>query len=94
MLDRQDLWDQLDLLEVKDLKVLRVDKDLLDQIFDFMVRDFSKYALQMYQKPSSTEKQMELCMKMIRKPAVDEARYQRVLNNQVYALKDVYEMKP
>ena len=42
----------------------RVDNDLLDQIFDFMVRDFSKYALQLYSKPSSTEKQMELCMKM------------------------------
>jgi acyl-CoA dehydrogenase len=71
-----------------------VDKDLLDQIFDFMVRDFSKYALQLYHKPSSTEKQMELCMKMIRKPAVDEARYERVLNNHVYALKDTYEMNP
>jgi acyl-CoA dehydrogenase len=71
-----------------------VDKDLLDQIFDFMVRDFSKYALQLYSKPSSTEKQMELCMKMIRKPAVDEARYERVLKNHVYALKDVYEMNP
>jgi len=71
-----------------------VDRDLLDQIFDFMVRDFSKYALQIYHKPSSTEKQMGLCMQMIRKPAVDEARYERVLNNHVYALKDVYEMNP
>jgi acyl-CoA dehydrogenase len=59
-----------------------------------MVRDFSKYALQLYSKPSSTEKQMELCMKIIRKPAVDEARYERVLNNYVYALKDTYEMNP
>jgi acyl-CoA dehydrogenase len=37
---------------------------------------------------------MELCMKMIRKPAVDEARFQRVLDNHVYALKDTYEMNP
>ncbi len=81
-------------LILENAKIYNVDKDLLDQIFDFMVRDFSKYALQLYHKPSSTEKQMELCMKMIRKPAVDEARYERVLNNHVYALKDVYEMNP
>ena len=73
---------------------MNVDRDLLDQIFDFMVRDFSKYALQIYHKPSSTEKQMDLCMKMIRKPAVDEGRYERVLKTHVYALKDAYEMNP
>jgi acyl-CoA dehydrogenase len=81
-------------LILENAKICNVDDDLLDQIFDFMVRDFSKYALQIYHKPSSTEKQMELCLKMIRKPAVDEARYERVLNNHVYALKDVYEMNP
>ena len=81
-------------LILENSKIYNVGKDLLDQIFDFMVRDFSKYALQIYHKPSSTEKQMELCMKMIRKPAVDEARYERVLKNNVYALKDVYEMNP
>jgi acyl-CoA dehydrogenase len=80
------------MLILEDAKITNVDKDLLDQIFDFMVRDFSKYALQLYHKPSSTQMQMELCMKMIRKPAVDEARYERVLSNHVYALKDVYEM--
>jgi hypothetical protein len=31
---------------------------------------------------------------MIRKPAADEARYERVLKNHVYALKDVYQMNP
>jgi len=81
-------------LILENAKICNVDNDLLDQIFDFMVRDFSKYALQIYHKPSSTEKQMELCLKMIRKPAVDEARYERVLKNHVYALKDVYEMNP
>jgi hypothetical protein len=36
---------------------------------------------------------MEYCLKLIRKPAVDEARYQRVWS-QVHALKDEYEMNP
>ncbi len=64
----------------------------MDQIFDFMVRDFSKYALQLYSKPSSTPSQMELCLKMIRKPVVDAARYGRVWQDSVYALRGVYEM--
>ena len=50
-----------------------VGADLVDQIFDFMVRDFSKFALQLYSKPSATPAQMELCLKMIRKPDHDEA---------------------
>jgi acyl-CoA dehydrogenase len=31
---------------------------------------------------------------MIRKPAVDEARYDRVWQEHVYALRDAYEMDP
>jgi acyl-CoA dehydrogenase len=37
---------------------------------------------------------MDYCLKMIRKPAVDEARYQRVWTNHVYALRGAYEMNP
>jgi acyl-CoA dehydrogenase len=59
-----------------------------------MVRDFSKYALQLYSKPSTTPQQMELCLKMLRKPARDDARYARVWQDSVYTLKDIYEMKP
>jgi acyl-CoA dehydrogenase len=40
----------------------------------------------------TTEAQMEYCLKMIKKPAVDEARYQRVWEKYVYALKDTYTM--
>ena len=62
------------------------------QIFDVLVRDFSKYALQLYSKPSSTEKQMELCMKMLMKPVVDTARFDRIWQEHVYALKGQYKM--
>jgi len=71
-----------------------VGKDLVDQIFDFMVRDFSKFALQLHSKPSATQAQMEYCLKMLRKPVHDEARYDRVWKEQVFALKDAYEMNP
>ena len=69
-----------------------IQDDVLDQIFDFMVRDFSKFALQLYSKASSTEAQMEFSQRMIRKPNVDAQRYQRVLDGHVYSLQGVYSM--
>lgn len=73
-------------------KMENLEDDLMEQIFDFMIRDFSKFALQIYSKPDSTEKQMELCSKMIMKPVVDNERFQRFWEKHVYALKDTYEM--
>lgn len=71
-----------------------IEDDLLDQIFDFMVRDFSKYALQLYCKPSSSARQMQFCLQMVRKANVDERRYRQVLSSRVYALRDAYDMTP
>ena len=65
---------------------------LLDQIFDFMVRDMSKFALQLYTQPTSTEKQMACCQRMIRKAVHDQARYDRVWEEQVAPLSGAYEM--
>src|SRR6056297_861480 len=79
-------------LILENKKIYEVDDDLTDQIFDFMVRDFSKYALQIYSKTSSTDKQQELCQQMIKKPAVDKERFERVLEKHVYSLKDQYFM--
>ena len=69
-----------------------ISDDLLDQIFDVMVRDFSKFALQLYGKPSSTPKQMEICLKMIMKPTTDTVRFERIWKEHVYALKGAYRM--
>jgi acyl-CoA dehydrogenase len=81
-------------LILENATLLGVSDDLVDQIFDFMVRDFSRFALQLYGKPSSTEAQMALCLQLIRKPVHDEARFQRMLDSEVYALKGAYEMAP
>ena len=81
-------------LILENRSIYDVDDDLIDQIFDFMVRDFSKFSLQIYGKPITNEKQQETCLKMIKRPVVDNERYERVLNNHVYALKDTYEMNP
>jgi acyl-CoA dehydrogenase len=81
-------------LVLENARLYEVGDDIVDQIFDFMVRDFSKYALLLYSKPSSTSQQMDLCLKMIRKPIVDAARFGRIWQDSVYALRDAYEMKP
>ena len=67
--------------------------DEIDQIFDFMVRDFSKHALSLYSKPSATDAQMALCQAMIRRPVVDHERYQRVWQT-VHGLNGAYAMNP
>ncbi len=69
------------------------DADTVDQMFDVFVRDFSRHAVDLYTKPSCTAAQMEYAMKMVRKPAFDAARYDRVWKT-VRALKDAYEMNP
>ena len=72
----------------------QIDDDLLDQIFDFMVCDFSKYALNLYKHPQSNTGQLNQCLQMINKPVNDPERFDRIWFNHVYTLKDVYEMTP
>ncbi|MCP4751389.1 MAG: acyl-CoA dehydrogenase [Proteobacteria bacterium] len=81
-------------LIIENAGLKKLDPDVLDQIFDVIVRDFSKFALQLYSKTSSTDKQMEICLGMIKKPAVDVDRYQRVWENHVISKKNTYEMDP
>ena len=80
------------IIEYRNLNPNDISDDLLDQIFDFMVRDFSKFALQLYSKPNSTEKQMEISLKMIMKPAPNPERFSAVWNDHVFALKGAYTM--
>jgi acyl-CoA dehydrogenase len=79
-------------LVLENAPLYAIDDDLLDQIFDVFVRDLSRHALALHSKPSSTPQQMDLCLRMLRKPAVDPARFGRVWEEQVYPLKDAYSM--
>ena len=71
-----------------------IDDDVLDQIFDVLVRDFSKFALQLYSKTSSTAVQKLFCRRMIRKPVVDHGRSARVWAQHVSQLEGAYRMSP
>ncbi len=79
-------------LILENAEILAVDDDLVDQIFDFMVRDMSRFALQLYSQPTSTPRQMESALKILRKPVPNPERYARVWTDQVAPLAGLYEM--
>jgi acyl-CoA dehydrogenase len=81
-------------LALENARIYGVEHDVVDQIFDVLVRDLSRFAVELHGKASTTPEQMAYCLRMIRKPAVDEARYGRVWERDVYALKGAYEMNP
>ena len=76
-------------LIIENASMMGVSDDILDQIFDFQVRDMSKFALILYSKTSSNDVQMDLCLKMLRKPATDQGRFERVLA-EAYSLEGQY----
>ncbi|MBB3604924.1 acyl-CoA dehydrogenase [Mycolicibacterium sp. BK556] len=79
------------ILEQAELRGL--DRDLVDQIFDVQVRDFSGYAVALHGKASSTAAQQEWAISAVRKPVVDTERFDRVWR-QVSAYDGAYEMRP
>ena len=81
-------------LIIENSKIYQVEDEFLDQIFDFMIRDFSKFALQLYSKTSSTGAQMAICLKMIRKPVKNPEMFNRIWGNYVEPLNNAYEMNP
>jgi acyl-CoA dehydrogenase len=81
-------------LIIENAIIYKIDDALLDQIFDFMIRDFSKFALQLYSKSSSTDEQMTLSQKMIKKANVDYEAFNFIWKTYVYPLNGIYEMNP
>ncbi len=82
------------IIEYHTMNPTELSTDLLAEIFDILVRDFSKYALQLYSKPSSTSGQMALCQRMLARPVPDPARTERIWNEHVFALRGRYTMNP
>lgn len=71
-----------------------VDDDLLEQIFKFLISDFSSYALKMVVGYENSEDQEIIYRKMIMKPAMNQECFTRVFTEQVLSLKGAYTMNP
>ncbi|UCB59946.1 MAG: acyl-CoA dehydrogenase [Candidatus Bathyarchaeota archaeon] len=79
-------------LIIENARIYDVSDTMLDQIFDFIVRDFSEYALQLYSIQNSAEQQLDILLRTIRKPHFDKERFGTVWK-EVYSLNDLYEMR-
>jgi len=80
-------------LALENAPVYSIPDELVDEIFGVFVRDFSQYALDLHGKAATSHAQADLCLGMLRRPAVDEARYAAVWQ-QVQALDGAYAMNP
>ena len=81
-------------LILENAQLVGIDDQLLDQIFAVMIRDFSKFSLQLYTKGSTTIIQQNLCRRMMKRPAKNNSSLSYVWDTYVYNMKDQYEMKP
>ncbi|WP_136798874.1 MULTISPECIES: acyl-CoA dehydrogenase [Desulfosediminicola] len=79
-------------LVLENSKINGVDSDLLEQIFTFLVQDFSRAALQMIVSFDNSPEQEEMYREMLKKPVNDSDSFDRVWQNQVYPLRDTYVM--
>ena len=69
---------------------LSVEDALLEQIFEFMLRDMSGFALDVFGKTSSSAEQKRLALEIIRAPVSDPARFDNIWWEHVFALKGKY----
>jgi len=78
-------------LILENAKIYGTDADVLEQIFIFLVQDFSAQALQMVLAQDNSAAQEEIYNKMIKKPVKDREGFQRVWQT-VYGLNGQYVM--
>jgi len=79
-------------LILENARIYDVDPALVDQIFDVLVRDVSRHAVELHGRRASNATQMEAAIRMIRKPVEDAAAYDRIWRDMVLPLSDGYEM--
>ena len=78
-------------LILENAKISGTDRDVVEQIFAFLVKDYSAFALQMVLGQENSAEQEEIFNQMIKKPVNDGEGFQRVWAT-VYGLKDQYVM--
>jgi acyl-CoA dehydrogenase len=78
-------------LILENAKIYDTDDDVLEQIFTFLIKDFSSFALKMILGYENSTGQEELFQQMIKKPVRADDGFQRAWDT-VFALKDQYIM--
>lgn len=70
----------------------QTDGDLLNQIFDVLVRDFAIYAAELCGKASNSTQQLELVLNLIKSPVADPEQAERLYRGQVCSLNGQYRL--
>jgi acyl-CoA dehydrogenase len=77
-------------LVLENARLLGEDDGVVNQIFDFLVRDFSNGALRMVLNYQNSPAQEEIYRAMLMKPELDQPGFDRVWQQFVLPLKDGY----
>ncbi len=79
-------------LILENAKIYQTDQGVVEQIFTFLIKDFSAFSLQMILGHDNSSEQEEIFYQMIKKPIADKDVDDLVWQNFVYSLKDQYIM--
>jgi len=81
-------------LILENARIYQTGAALKNQIFGFLIRDFSEYALKMILNHSIEPAQEGLYQQMIMKADADPVGFDQVWTQEVFPLKDAYRMNP
>jgi len=79
-------------LVLENARLYKVDNDLINHIFSFMISDYAQYALAHSSNFVNTPAQEELLIRMLKKPVLDPAQSERLWQEQVFSLLGQYRM--
>lgn len=80
-------------LILENAKIYNIPQEIVDEIFNFIVRDTSQYALRMVSNNRNSEAQLANLMKIIKLP-VNSDNTDKVWNEHVLSLVGAYKMNP
>lgn len=81
-------------LILEEAALSEVDQTLIDEIFAVLVRDFNGYAVELSNKPTTTDEQARFATRMIRRPVHDPARNAQIWKEHILPLNGAYQMRP
>jgi acyl-CoA dehydrogenase len=79
-------------LILENMKLYNIDPGIINEIFKFIVGDCSQFALTVYTNHENSPEQEKYLLNLIKKPILDEAKFNEVWEKYVFSLADKYVM--
>jgi acyl-CoA dehydrogenase len=79
-------------LILENTKLRKVEDELTDTIFSFLVRDFSKFALSQISNYVSSDEQEKYLQAMMKKPAINPEQNKKIWEEHLLPLVGTYTM--